>query len=84
MPKATVPVTSVPMKLPATTLPSVPWPLIQTPRRQLPLSHVPLGRSFTPSPLVPIRLSLAPPSISTPYSLGSACVPVGSVPRKLA
>ena len=65
------PVMSVPMKLPATALPSVPWPVIQMPANRLPLSRFRSAASLTPSPLVPMRLSLAPASISTPSSLGS-------------
>ena len=45
---------------------SVPWPEIHTPARALLLSTLPRAAARAPSPLVPMRFCVAPPSISTP------------------
>ena len=73
---ATVPVTSVPMKLPSTRLPLVPASVMRMPRLALP------EMTFNvPAVVPPIVLPVAPPMIWTPsWPLGTALVPVTSVP----
>ena len=52
-------------------------------REQVAAEQVALGRVVDTVAVGADRFRVAPPSISTPSSFGSACVPVGSMPRKM-
>ena len=77
-PRGSLPLMSVPMRLPSTMLPDVPACSIATPSTRL--AEMTLRPALEVSPTT---LSLAPPRMSTPSSaLPSGRVPVTSVPMK--
>ena len=75
----TVPVTSVPMRLPCTLFPVVPAEWITTPQTLCPEITLP-----APAAAPPTTLPLAPPEMLIPVpALPRTAVPVTSVPMKL-